>query len=113
MMLELLALVVLVAGLVWVGLPLLQERSETGEAGVSETRAALAARRHEVLEEISDLDLDYETGKLSEEDYRALRADARGRAAEVLQALDALPDPETGKQPDRPPEAPPGPKPRP
>ena len=52
----------------------------------AETRAArLAAEREGVYASIRDLDEDFETGKLSEQDHTALRAELRAQAVRLLQ----------------------------
>lgn len=45
-------------------------------------------RRDEALASIRDADFDFQTGKLSETDYRELRARLDRRALEALEALD-------------------------
>ena len=50
--------------------------------------AALEAAKEAKYREIRDAELDYRTGKLSEEDWRALDEQLRGEAVEILQRLD-------------------------
>jgi hypothetical protein len=54
-------------------------------------RRALEVEKGIVYQAISELDMDYAAGKLSEADYRALRAKQEVLALEILKALDAAP----------------------
>ena len=51
---------------------------------------ALEAARDAKFREIRDAELDFHTGKLSREDYRAIDASLRGEAIELLRRLDAV-----------------------
>ena len=51
-------------------------------------RQELEAEKARLLQEIHELDLDHATGKLSEEDYRAIEARLKARAVDVMQRLD-------------------------
>jgi hypothetical protein len=53
-------------------------------------RQELEAEKGRLLLEIHELELDYETGKLSDEDHTAIEARLKGRAIEVMQRLEAL-----------------------
>jgi len=61
--------------------------------GTSDARAAqasvadLEAGREAKYREIRDLELDYRTGKLSDEDYRAIDAELRREALVILDRL--------------------------
>ncbi len=57
-------------------------------AGVRELRE----ERRRVLRAINELQFDYEMGKLSEEDFQAVREGYQLRAVEVMRALDAGPE---------------------
>lgn len=61
----------------------------TGVAA-SDPRAVLEAGRTAALRALHDLDLDWATGKLSEEDYRSQRASLEAEAAAVARRLAAL-----------------------
>lgn len=50
----------------------------------------LNAKKALVLENIKELDFEYEMGKLSDEDYSKLRQDYLGEAQDVVKALDEL-----------------------
>ena len=53
-------------------------------------RAELEALRDAKYREIRDAELDYRTGKLSEDDWRVLDRTLRAEAVEVLKRLDRL-----------------------
>ena len=50
--------------------------------------AELEARRDAKYREIRDCDLDFRTGKMSEEDHRAMDRELRAEAMEILRELD-------------------------
>jgi Na+-transporting methylmalonyl-CoA/oxaloacetate decarboxylase gamma subunit len=52
--------------------------------------AELEAAREAKLREILDADLDHRTGKLSDEDHRALDGTLRAEAVEILHRLDSV-----------------------
>jgi len=61
------------------------DAQDEGRAGEAERRAAAVAREREALyESIRDLDHDHETGKVSETDWSAMRAELRARAVALL-----------------------------
>ena len=55
--------------------------------------ARLEAAKEAKYHEIRDAELDFRTGKFSEEDYRALDRALRAEAVEILRALDAAREP--------------------
>jgi hypothetical protein len=59
-------------------------------------REQLEAAREAKYREIRDSELDYRTGKLSQEDYAAIDAQLRGEAIEILNQLQRLE--ETGER---------------
>jgi hypothetical protein len=63
------------------------EDPEVAEAG---RRAALEAARDAKYREIRDAELDWRTGKLSDEDYRDQDRRLRAEAVEILRELDRL-----------------------
>jgi hypothetical protein len=60
---------------------------------VERRRAALAEERDRALAALKELEFDHRTGKISDEDYRALVGPYRRRATEALRALDARKQP--------------------
>ena len=55
-----------------------------------ERRAALEAAKEAKYREIRDAELDFRTGKLSEEDYRTTDRELRAQAIEILRELDSV-----------------------
>ena len=56
----------------------------------SDERRALESAKEAKYSEIRDNETDYRTGKLSEQDFRALDRQLRAEAVEILRALDGL-----------------------
>jgi len=87
---DLVALLVVVAviGAVVVVLsaPLRDRAAPTDER--ADRLAELEARKEAKYGEIRDAEMDFQTGKLSEEDYRALDRQLRAEAIEILRAID-------------------------
>jgi hypothetical protein len=89
-----LAAVLAIACVVLVALPFLREPqperdvlNEPDEA--ARRRLALVEERDRALEALRELELDHRTGKVSDEDYRALHGSLRRQAAKALAALEA------------------------
>ena len=80
-------LVVLVVALV--GAPLRRRAAPASAAG-SDRRDELEAARDAKYRELRDLELDYRTGKLSDEDFAALDRALRAEAIVILRQLDEL-----------------------
>ena len=76
----------------------LRRRPEGWKLGVASSpeRAELEAAKEAKYREIREAELDHRTGKLSREDWRALDADLRAEAIELLRRLDALDHRERG-----------------
>jgi hypothetical protein len=68
--------------------PLYSTRRAAG--GVDAEEAALEAAKEAKFREIRDAELDFRTGKLSREDYRALDTSLRAEAIDLLRRIDAL-----------------------
>ena len=75
-----------------VGYPLMnaQRYELETEAQGNDRLEYLASVRNAVFDAIRDLEFDRATGKLSDEDYRQMRAQYDAQAVQVLQQLDAL-----------------------
>ena len=87
----LVVLVVLMLVVALVLSPLRQVRSRQDPDRVAASdRAELEAAREAKYREIRDAELDHRTGKLSEEDYRAIDQTLRAEAIEILRALDRV-----------------------
>ena len=83
-------LLVLVVVVLVVAAPLRRGRAAAAEASESARREALEAAKEAKYAEIRDAELDYRTGKLSEEDWRAHDRALRAEAIEILRRLDLL-----------------------
>jgi hypothetical protein len=75
--------------------PLLQAGRESTSGDVAAAAPALSildrlhAEHESILQAIRDLDFDYQTGKLTEEDYAAQRESLMQRGVETLKHIDA------------------------
>jgi hypothetical protein len=87
----LLVLVVLALVVAVVAAPL--RPGARAERDVDAERAELEAERDAKYREIRDAELDRQTGKLSDGDWRALDRSLRGEAVQILRRLDELPEP--------------------
>ena len=71
--------------------PLFRKDDSLESAIMEETEWDLLQRKKEVvLGNIQDLDFEYKCGKLSEEDYKQVRAQMAGEAAAVFQHIDEI-----------------------
>ena len=82
-------LVLLAVVIAVVSAPLRASRKR--DDGASAPRDELEAAREAKYREIRDAELDYRTGKLSQEDYEAIDRTLRAQAVEILDQLQALP----------------------
>jgi hypothetical protein len=85
--------VLAVACVVLVALPFLREPSPPDDRllapdELERRRLGLAEERDRALAALKELEFDHRTGKISDDDYRALVGPLRSRAAEALRALD-------------------------
>jgi len=88
----LLILIIALGGFTYVGYPLFTDRNRWGRPPLkSPSRGEeLRSRKDLALAAIKELEFDFETGKLSLEDYRALRSRYEGEAMEAMKLLDGL-----------------------
>jgi hypothetical protein len=71
--------------------PLFRNEDTLESAIIEETQWDLLQRKKEVmLGNIQDLDFEYKCGKLSDDDYRKIRAEMSAEAALVLQEIDNI-----------------------
>src|SRR5205809_5319259 len=71
--------------------PLFRKDDSLESAIIEETEWDLLQRKKEVvLSNIQDLDFEYKCGKLSEEDYKHVRAQMASEAAAVFQHIDEI-----------------------
>ena len=69
------------------GVPAAEDRLGEPDA-LERRRLELAEERDRALSALKELEFDHRTGKVSDEDYRALVGPLRRRAAEALRALE-------------------------
>ena len=84
-----LIVIVLLGVVVWLVSGPLRTAPAVEEAEAAR-RDDLEAAKEAKYREIRDAELDYRTGKLSEEDWRALDRELRGEAIDLLRRLDEL-----------------------
>ena len=92
------ALALLVVVILVISAPLRAVRGPR-DSKPEEARAELEAAREAKYREIRDAQLDYNTGKLSQEDFAATDGALRAEAVEILDWLDALEKEEDAAQP--------------
>ena len=80
-------LILAAAAVLLVARPLRREPETTGEGAIN--LEDLLARRETAYQILRDLDSDFQTGKLSEDDYRPMRVQALAQAAELVAQIDA------------------------
>jgi len=85
--------VLAVACVLLVALPFLREPTARDDRlarpdELEQRRLALAEERDRALAALKELEFDHRTGKVSDDDYRALVGPLRQRAAEALRALE-------------------------
>lgn len=83
----LISLIILAAAVVWIALPL--RRARNLPSATLTPHEQLVAVYERVVARIRDLDEDYASGKLLEEDYTSERAVLAERGVQILQALEA------------------------
>lgn len=88
-----LAALLAVACVVAVALPFLREPEALDDRlgapdALERRRLELAEERDRVLADLKELEFDHRTGKVSDDDYRALVGPLRSRAASALRALE-------------------------
>ncbi len=94
-----LVVVALLGAAVWIiSAPLRREPEDAPSADPAPAADVeqLEAARDAKYREIRDAEMDLRTGKLSEEDHRALDATLRAEAVEILRELDAARDQAAG-----------------
>ena len=88
-----LAALLAVACVIVVALPFLREPEAVDDRldapdELERRRLELAEERDRVLADLKELEFDHRTGKVSDDDYRALVGPLRSRAASALRALE-------------------------
>ena len=99
---ELIVMLMLMAGvaalIVW---PLLGRHPEAGRPEPRSGEGELpASRSHAALSAIKELEFDFQTGKISEDDYKMLRGRHEVKAVDALTVRSAEPSPAAGSTDD-------------
>ncbi len=81
-------LTLLVGG--FIGYPLLKPRQSPVEAFRDENTEELHSRRDTTYSMLKELEFDYQSGILTEEDYRELAARYKGKAISILKDIDSV-----------------------
>ncbi len=89
-MVEVVGILLIVATAMFVGYPLLQKSSRRISFSVNHQAEDLQARKEEIYAAIRDIDFDFRMGKLSQEDYAALREQYKTEAINLMKKLDTL-----------------------
>jgi hypothetical protein len=74
----------------WVGEPFIRRSRPPERSVTTEEKASLLLQKDVLYTAIRDLVFDFQTGKVDESDYTALRQDLEAEAVQVLQSLDTL-----------------------
>lgn len=83
--------ILLIAVVLYIAYPLLKEEEAKAEQGKqSSQRDLLLEQKVDVIANLKDIEMDYRMGKLSEEDYQALKLDFEGQAVGIFQKLESL-----------------------
>ena len=85
-----LIVIVLLGVVVWLVSGPLRTGAAVAEDAEAARRDDLEAAKEAKYREIRDAELDFRTGKLSEEDWRALDRELRAEAMDLLRRLDEL-----------------------
>lgn len=95
-----------VAVVAFVGYPLLREQlAGEEELELPEEDEELYRRKETTYSALKELEFDYKTGKLSEQDYHELEARFKSSALEIIKAIDELEHPAPKKKAARPAES--------
>ncbi len=87
----LIAPVLFVAVIVFVAYPFLTETSDRAREEREETALQKAEKRKEdIIATIKDIEMDFRMGKLSDEDYQALRSEQEVKAVAELREIEKL-----------------------
>jgi len=91
-------LLILVAVIAFIGYPILRPAVAGGERIEGDAHHDLLYKRDTLYASLKDLEFDYKTGKIDDDDYANLKAGLEKSAIEVLKSLDGLKKMETDKK---------------
>ena len=84
------ALVLTVLTFTFVAYPLLKQRWHSVDSGEDEKSRELYSKRDTTYSMLKELEFDFQSGILTEEDYRDLEASYKGKAISILRDIDHL-----------------------
>jgi len=89
-MVEIIGILLAIVTAVFVGYPLFQKQKTKVSFALNHRAQELEARKAEIYAAIRDIDFDYRMGKLSQEDYEALRNQYKTEAIGMMKQIDAM-----------------------
>lgn len=89
MLVTVLGLIIVLLAAGFVAWPLLQAEAPASAGEVDVEEGSPEREKDQALLAIRDADFDHRTGKLSDEDYAALRAELEGRALSAMAAIES------------------------
>ncbi len=89
-MIEIIGTALAIVAAVIISYPLWQKAQRKVSFALNHQSEEWQARKAEIYAAIRDIELDYRMGKLSEEDYEALRDQYKNEAIEIMKKLDSL-----------------------
>ena len=91
----LVAPLVFIGVIIFVALPFLADADEAAREEKKLTAQESAVKRkQDIIENLKDIEMDFRMGKLSQEDYQALKSEFEERAIAVFHEMDSLEDSE-------------------
>jgi len=85
---EIIGVFLAILTVIFVGYPLFQKRQQKVSFALNHRAQELEARKAEIYAAIRDIDFDYQMGKLSKEDYTALRQQYKTEAIGMMKQID-------------------------
>lgn len=100
-MLSIIEIFLIISVLAFIGFPIFRSKSEADllalHTGDDQIKEGLIQKKEFTYMSLRDLDLDFRTGKVSEEDYNKMKAKYEHEAIEVLKQLDHIGDKKKAK----------------
>lgn len=90
-MVFLIAPILFIIVVLYVAYPLLRESLPTEAETEQSQRELLLQKKEENIAHLKDIEMDFQMGKLSQNDYESLKVEFEYRAVEVMRELESLP----------------------
>jgi hypothetical protein len=87
-MTEIIGIALAIITAIFIGYPLLQKQRGKVSFALNHRAQEMEARKKEIYAAIRDIDFDYQMGKLSKDDYEALRQQYKTEAIGMMKQLD-------------------------